>query len=210
MRKIILIIFVTFLCLVGCSKPGQSTEGCYPTALMWNNSMYSPGINSPIDESTINSELGKIIKQVQPMPKKDGEINDVRNFNVGDRIFSIKDIEITEAIAIMKDGKYFRIDRIRSSVGIVWDNKMYDFNGNFDNENEKFDKEIGQIKRVGIAYSDAVNGDVTGNGTTGDLSIFPIGGRISTIKNTDSTTAIAVEDKDGRFHKAVYIKRVLK
>jgi hypothetical protein len=205
MKKIILVLLFAFLGLVGCSKAGQ---GIYPAALMWNGSNYSPDVRSPIEESSIDTELGKIEKQVEPMPKKDGQINDARDFKVGNRIFSIKDIEPTEAIAIMKDGKYFKINRIRCSLGIVWDNKMYDFVGNFDSENENVDKELGRVKRVDIDYKDSTNGDITAQGYMGDLSFFPIGAKVSSIKNISTDKAIAVEGKDGKYHKALYIKKV--
>lgn len=216
MRKITIVIIITFLYFVGCSKIGKVTDvskqDSYPAALMWNGVIYSPGNSVLIAESSMDSEVGRISKQVQPMPKRDGEINDIRSLAVGDKIFSIKDIETTEAIAIKSNGKYFRIDRIRSSLGIVWDNKIYDFVGNLDEENEKANlaKKIGQIKRVGIDYNNAVNGDITTHGYMGDVSIFLVGGKISLIQGSDSNKAIAVEDKDGKFHKALYIKKINK
>ncbi|MFL0248277.1 hypothetical protein [Candidatus Clostridium stratigraminis] len=214
MRKIAIVIILSFLFLAGCSKVGEVTkiskQGSYVAALMWNSDFYSPGNSVVIEELSIDSELGRISKQVQPMPKRDGEINDISNFAVGDKIFSIKNIETTEAIAIMSSGKYFRIDRIRSSLGIVWDNKIYDFVGNFDEENEKANltKEIGQIKRVGIDYNNAKNGDITTLGYMGDLSIFKVGGKISLLQGNNSNKVIAVEDKDGKFHKAMYVKKI--
>jgi PBP1b-binding outer membrane lipoprotein LpoB len=216
MRKITIVIILTFLFFTGCSKVGKVTEvskqGSYVAALMWNSDIYSPGNSVVISESSIDSELGRISKQVLPMPKRDGEINDISNFAVGDKILSIKNIETTEAIAIMSNGKYFRIDRIRSSSGVVWDNKIYDFVGNFAKENEKANlaKEVGQIRRVGIDYKNADNGDITTLGYMGDLSIFQVGGKISLLQGTNSNKAIAVEDKDGKFHKAVYVKKINK
>lgn len=207
MRKLVISLFFIFILLVGCSR---SEQGTYPAALMWNGVIYNPSINTPIEESTVDEELGKIEKQVQPMPKKDGQINDTSNFSLGQKIFSIKNVEVTEAIAIMKGSKCYRIDRIRSSLGIVWGDKIYDFQGNFENENENIDKELGKVRQIGIDYSNSTNGDITTSGYIGDLSMFSVGARICSIKNTSVNNAIAVEGTDGKFHKALYVKELKK
>lgn len=217
MRKMSIAMILIFLFLTGCStvpKLTMETEASYPAALMWNGVLYSPGNTLPIEESSIGSELGKIVKEVRPMPGKDGEINYlyVGNFSLGDKIYSIKGLEISEAIAVMSNGKFYRIDRTRGSLGIVWDDKVYDFVGNYDSEDEtgNLGDKIGEIKRVGSDYTNAVNGDITTTGFMGDLSIFQVGGKIHLLKDMDINQAIAVEGRDGKFHRAVYIKRVRK
>ena len=49
-----------------------------------------------------------------------------------------------------------------------------------------------------VSYSDTV-----------DSSIFPIGKGIYILKNISTDGAIAVEDKNGKYQKAVYIKQFI-
>lgn len=189
----------------------SSFEGSYPAALMWNSAIYVPSTSKEINQQSIDNEIGTITKQVNPMPKENGEINDISDFSPGSQLFAIKDVEVTEAIAAMAGGKYYRLDRIRSSLGVVWDNKVYDFIGNFDVDTVdqgKIDKSIGEVKRTGVKES-FQNGDIIALGDETDKSIFPLGSKICLLKDEGPDKAIAVEDKNGRFQKAVYIKKNL-
>jgi len=187
----------------------KQEQGSYPSALYWNEALYQPTADKPIDKSSIGVEIGEIIEQVVPIPKRNGEINDTRNFSIGDRLFSINQIEETEAIAVQKNGTYYRLDRIRSSLGVIWDGKVYDFVGNFDQEDEvnNIDIQLGLIKVSGINPEGATDGDITASGVEANSSYFPVGSKIYSLKNISLNCAIAVSDKNGKYHKALYVKR---
>lgn len=187
----------------------KQAQGSYPSALFWNEALYQPTADRSIDKSSIGGELGKIIGQVNSMPKRNGELNDTRDFSIGDRLFSFDGVEETEAIAVRKNDTYYRINRIRSSLGVIWNGRVYDFVGNFDNEDEvkNIDKPLGLIKGSGINSESAVDGDITALGVEANSSYFPIGSQIYSLKNISLDSAIAVSDKNGKYHRAVYVKR---
>lgn len=195
----------------GCNKDSvlDNQEGSYPSALYWNTAFYQPSADKPIDKSSIQVEIGEIIKQVNSIPKSNGEINDTRDFSVGDRLFSISQVEETEAIAIQKANTYYRLDRLRSSLGVIWDGKVYDFVGNFDQEDEvnNIDIQIGLIKGFSISIEGATNGYITTLGVEANPSYFPVGCKIYSLKNVSLDSAIAVSDKSGKYHRALYVKR---
>jgi len=215
--SVVLTSFVFLLIIIGCSstlrleKTIVNSEGSYPSALMWNNAIYEPSASKEINQVLVDNIIGTITKQQDPMPKENGQINDVSNFSPGSQLFSIKYVEVTEAICATAGGKYFRLDRIRSSLGVVWDNKIYDFIGNFDVDTideGKIDKIIGEIKRTGVKEP-FQDGDITALGDETDKSIFPLGSKIYLLKDEGSDKVVAVQDKNGRFQKAVYIKKNL-
>ncbi|MFA6308981.1 MAG: hypothetical protein WC677_04470 [Clostridia bacterium] len=192
--------------------PNISTkQGSYPSALMWNNSLYSGNaVPKEINVLEVGNMVGTVAKQVIPMPKHNGEFNDVSKFSTGNQLFLIKNVEITEAIAILRDGKYYRIDRSVTSLSIVWDNKIYNFEGNFDEDTinqGNIDTSIGVVKRI-IVRKPYKNGDIVASGVEADKTIFPSGSKIYLLKNEGPDKAIAVEDKNGKFQKAVYIKKL--
>ena len=143
------------------------------------------------------------------MPQKSGEVNCESPFPINSKICSIKGVDVTEAIGILHDGKFYRIDRMRSSLGIIFDGKIYDFEGNFDENDQKdnLEKMIGEVKRIGISPENAQDGDITLSGVESSASNFFTGGKIYLLKDTPDTTAIAVEDVSGRYQKATYVKR---
>lgn len=53
----------------------MNTVVSYPSALYWNTAFYQPSADKPIDKSSIQVEIGEIIKQVNSIPKSNGEIN---------------------------------------------------------------------------------------------------------------------------------------
>lgn len=187
----------------------NEAASCYASALYWNEVSYQPTADKPIDNSSINIEIGQITRKVESVPKSNGEINDLRDFSVGDRLFGIKQVEETEAIAVQRNDTYYRLDRIRSSLGVIWDGRVYDFVGNFDQENmiNDIDRQIGLIKGSSSNPVGATNGEITVSGVEADSSNFPVGCKIYSLKNVSLDSAIAVEDKNGKYHKAVYVKR---
>ena len=209
-RNRILCLFLILLSFInqGCNK-NSVVDNSYPSALYWNEAFYQPTADKPIDKSTIKVEIGKIIGRVDQMPRRNGEVNDTRDFSAGDRLFSINQVEETEAIAVQKNDAYYRLDRLRSSLGVIWDGRVYDFVGNFDQEDEvnNIDNQLGLIKGSGINPEDATDGDITALGVEANSSYFPVGSKIYSLKNISLDSAIAVSDKNGKYHKALYVKR---
>lgn len=208
--SIILYLVILLMLFIGCSTKKEVTEGSYPSALSWKGGIFEPVNKKSISDENIGLSVGKITKKVEPMPKLDGEINDTQFFNVGDLIYTIKNTEETEAIAIKKNNKYYRIDRIRAALSIVWDNKVYDFEGNFDNEDEvnNISEEIGIVRRLTKGYDNLQNGDITKLGDESDYSYFPVGSKIYKLKMYSLNQAIAVKDRNGKYQKATYIKSI--
>ncbi len=206
-------VFMLIICARFLSKmqivPETKTAGIYPIALQWNNALYCPSTNIVLDAGLLDLTLGKITKVNYPMPQKSGEVNCESPFPINSKICSIKGVEVTEAIGILNDGKFYRIDRMRSSLSIVFDGKIYDFDGNFDENDQKdnLDKMIGEVIRIGISAENAQDGDITLLGVESSASDFFIGGKIYLLKDTPDTAAIAVEDKRGKYQKATYVKR---
>ena len=186
----------------------------YPPTIMWYDYKYSISINNPLETSMIDSELGIIKRYVYPMPKKSNDINFTNYFDIGDYLFSIHDIEITEAIAILKDGQYYKLGRTQSPIKLIWDNRVYLLYGSVDaeeNKSENLDRQIGSVQRTRIKASEAVNGDITlSDFLLGEdnWNLFPAGSEIHHIKGFEANQAIAVIDKDGNIHYARYYKRL--
>jgi len=206
-----LVLFLSFI-TQGCNKMTPSRQqalGSYPSALFWNGVLYQPTADKPIDKSSIKVEIGKIIGQADPMPKRNGEVNDIRDFSVGDRLFSINQVEETEAIAARKNDTYYRLDRIRSALGVIWNGREYDFVGNFDKEDEvnNTESQLGIIKGSGIDSEDLTDGDITVRGVEAESTDFPAGSKLYSLKNISLDVAIAVSDRNGKYHKALYVKR---
>ncbi|MDD5702975.1 MAG: hypothetical protein PHU23_13110 [Dehalococcoidales bacterium] len=162
----------------------------------------------------IDSEIGVIKRYVYPMPKKSGDINFINSFDVGDHLYSIRDIETTEAITVLKNGQYYKIGRMRTPLGLVWDDKVYFLYTHVypdENKAKNLGRQIGSILRSGIRTEEAINGDFTAsdfalaNNSSG-LALFPTGSEIHHIKGFEANQAIAVIDKDGNIHYARYYK----
>ncbi|MCX7710010.1 MAG: hypothetical protein N2484_09180 [Clostridia bacterium] len=206
------VLMFFLLSSIGCKGQiiEQEMRATYPIALKWNDNLYNPSLNNPIEDGSIGERIGEITGQKEPMPQNNGEINSTVEFKPGNRLYSIKGVETSEAIAVDKEGKFYRINRARSSLGVIWDNKIYDFVGNFQNENEaqNINQEIGEVKRQGIKAEEAENGDITVLGEEADASLFPQGSKIFALKNTPLNKAIAVKGTDGKYHRVEYIKKL--
>ncbi|WP_160036843.1 hypothetical protein [Paenibacillus sp. An7] len=82
---------------------GKAFAESYPRAIALNNSVYLVS-DVKIDINNIGKEMGKIQRQRAPMPKKNGESNDIP---VGSLIFEIKDINSLDAVAVKLDNKFY-------------------------------------------------------------------------------------------------------
>lgn len=89
--------------IVTSFNTGEAFAESYPRAIALNNSVYLVS-NVKIDINNIGKEIGKIERQRAPMPKKNGESNDIP---VGSLIFEIKDINTQDAVAIKMDNKFY-------------------------------------------------------------------------------------------------------
>lgn len=186
-------------------------ENSYPSSLMWNGVLYNLNDDEVLDIALLGQEIGEINKVNQPMPQKNGEVNSKYPFSPKDKIYSIKDIEITEAVGILKNTKFYRINRIRTSASIIFQGNIYDFTSDFisDDQKDTLGKVIGQIKKNVSGHEDEENGEIIATGDESFASDFSEGCNIYALKDTPITVAIAVKDKNGRYQKAVYVKKDL-
>ncbi|KNY26153.1 hypothetical protein [Pseudobacteroides cellulosolvens] len=217
-KACLLITFLSlFMLMQGCFENADREirkdfdgVGSYMVALKWNGGMYETVTHHMVDKAQIDNEIGKISKEVRPMPKLDGEINNTQAFKPGDLIYSLKENEISEAIAVKKDDKYYKIYRVRSSLGIVWDNGEYDFQGNFayGDERDNVGEEIGKVKNIVKDPTKLESGIITVKGVEADATHFSIGSKIYKIKNNSIDEGVIVQGKDGKYHKATYIRKV--
>ncbi|MCK9859351.1 hypothetical protein [Paenibacillus sp. ATY16] len=109
MRMIVLVLIVSFL-LAGCSVQNKESSSSYPSAVAWNNILYGYSIEE-ISIEEIGKEIGKIKRQTTPMPKKNGDSNDLR-IPIGSILFEIKGKDPNQAIAIKVDDKYFKASKL--------------------------------------------------------------------------------------------------
>lgn len=105
MRMILLVLLVSFLS-AGCSVQNKESNSSYPSAVAWNNVLYGYSIEE-VSIEEIGKEMGKIKRQVTPMPKKNGDSNDLR-IPTGSSFFEIKGKDPNQVIAIKVNDKYFK------------------------------------------------------------------------------------------------------
>ncbi|MBD7969306.1 hypothetical protein [Paenibacillus gallinarum] len=97
------LLFVVILFIVTLLNTGEAFAESYPRAIALNNYVYLvSGVE--IDINNIGKEIGKIERQRDPMPKKNGESNDTP---VGSLIFEIKDINTEDMVAVKIDNKFY-------------------------------------------------------------------------------------------------------
>lgn len=100
--------FIKILCLLcliftftltGCKD--KSTNNSFPSSFVWNNTIYSltPKV---VSSDELGKEIGQLEKKVQDIPKENGETNDGK---IGSKIFEIKKVKTTEAVAVEFKGK---------------------------------------------------------------------------------------------------------
>ncbi|WP_160670510.1 hypothetical protein [Clostridium sp. C8-1-8] len=108
MRKLLLSLITVLLLFtfVGCAKDKESmtTNRSYASMLIYNNTAYYLS-SDVISSENLDNQIGIVKKQVTPSPKNDGEANECP---VGTKIFSIKDIDVKEAIAINFHNEYYK------------------------------------------------------------------------------------------------------
>jgi hypothetical protein len=102
-----LLFFV--IVLTGLSS---NTEGAlassYPSALAWNNLLYGLSTEE-VEIKEIGNEIGKIERQRDPMPKKNGESNEML---VGSLLFEIKGADTQDVIAVKVNDKFFKASKL--------------------------------------------------------------------------------------------------
>lgn len=212
--KILLSVIITFS-LSACNQ--ISSGGLYPTAVMWYSCVYATDMWQPLDNTSIDSEIGIIKRQTYPMPERDGDINDMQSFKIGDRLFTIKNVETTEAIAVLKGEQFYRLNRLTSSVKLIWDDKMYFFKGYANDDEIKagiLNQQIGNINRTvidsSISESEGINGDIIISNITsaaGSWANFAKDCSIYSLKGYETNEMIAVIDTTGKIRYAQYYKR---
>lgn len=91
-------VFLAFLIIAGCSQP----EGAYPSVVSLNDTLYGVSVETVTPEN-IGNQLGEVKREAEVMPKANEEANDTP---VGSKLFEIKGIDSSEAIAVEINGKY--------------------------------------------------------------------------------------------------------
>jgi hypothetical protein len=98
--KLLFTAFLAILLLAGCSSP--QPEGSYPKVVALNNILFGLSVE-PITQNKMGNQIGVVKRLVQIMPKANEESNDAP---VGSKLFEIKGIDSSEAIAVEINGKY--------------------------------------------------------------------------------------------------------
>jgi hypothetical protein len=93
--------------IVGC-KSATTEAGCYPSAIAWDDIRFGLSATE-VTKDELGKQLGEIKRTEEPMPIKNGDSNDAP---VGSKLFQIKGIDTKEAIAIEKNGKFYRASQI--------------------------------------------------------------------------------------------------
>lgn len=98
-RILCLFCLIFTFTLTGCKD--KSTNNSFPSSFVWNNTIYSltPKV---VSSDELGKEIGQLEKKVQDIPKENGETNDGK---IGSKIFEIKKVKTTEAVAVEFKGK---------------------------------------------------------------------------------------------------------
>lgn len=70
------LLFFVIVSVFSSNIEGALTS-TYPSSVAWNNLLYGLSTEG-VDNKDIGNEIGKIERQRTPMPKKNGESNDIR------------------------------------------------------------------------------------------------------------------------------------
>lgn len=93
-------IFLT-ICVLGITTTTEATS--YPSdRVLWNDNIYDT-LKEIIPMDRIGQQIGEVKRNVNPMPKKNGDSNTIP---VGTKLFEIKGISTKEAIAVQRGGEY--------------------------------------------------------------------------------------------------------
>lgn len=88
--------------VLGIASTTEATS--YPAdTMLWNDNLYGVSSNEIIPTDKIGQQIGEVKRNVNPMPKKNGDSNTIP---VGTKLFEIKGISTKEAIAIQRGGEY--------------------------------------------------------------------------------------------------------
>lgn len=109
MRMIFFVLLVSFLA-AGCSDQNKdsNSSSSYPSAIAWNNILYGLSIEE-VSTEEIGKEIGKIKRRTTPMPKKNGDSNDLP---IGSILYEIKGKDPNEVIAVKVNDKYFNASKL--------------------------------------------------------------------------------------------------
>ncbi|KRE61924.1 hypothetical protein [Paenibacillus sp. Soil750] len=105
--KFFLLFFV--IVSVFSSNIEGALASTYPSSVAWNNLLYGLSTEE-VDNKDIGNEIGKIERQRTPMPKKNGESNDIR-IPVGSLLFEIKGADTQDIIAVKVNDKFFKASK---------------------------------------------------------------------------------------------------
>lgn len=108
MRKILVlfVLAVTLFTLIGCNNSdGKGVTHIYSPIIHWNDTDYC-AIADVVTVEDIGEQVNIIRKIVKRSPKKNCETNG--KFEVGSKLYRIKNQNITEAIAIEYNNSYVK------------------------------------------------------------------------------------------------------
>lgn len=109
--KCLLLFFV--IALTGFSLNIEGVfASTYPSSIAWNNSLYGLSAEE-VNSKDVGNEIGKIERLRDPMPKKNGESNDIR-IPVGSLLFEINGADTKDVIAVKVEDKFFKASKFGS------------------------------------------------------------------------------------------------
>ncbi|WP_037287682.1 hypothetical protein [Saccharibacillus sacchari] len=97
--KSLFTVFFALLIVTGCST---QSEGAYPNVVSLNDTLYNLTVDT-VTPDNIGNQLGEVKRVAKVMPKANEEANDTP---VGSKLFEIKGIHPSEAIAVEINGTY--------------------------------------------------------------------------------------------------------
>ncbi|MCQ4088330.1 hypothetical protein [Saccharibacillus sp. JS10] len=102
--KSLLPVFLSIVILAGCSIGSEET---YPSVVSLDDTLYGLSVET-VTQDDIGNQLGEVKRVATPMPGGNEEANDTP---VGSKLFEIKGIESSEAIAVEVNGEYQKATR---------------------------------------------------------------------------------------------------
>lgn len=99
--RIWLYFIILSICVFGITSTTKATT--YPSdRVLWNDNIYDT-LKEIITVDQIGQQIGEVKRNVNPMPKRNGDSNTIP---VGTKLFEIKGISTKEAIAVQRGGEY--------------------------------------------------------------------------------------------------------
>ena len=128
MKNLKFLLFFVIVLTGFSSITEEALASTYPSAVAWNNFLYGVSTEE-VDTKDIGNEIGKIERLRDPMPKKNGESNDIRT-PVGSLLFEINGADTQDVIAVKVEDKFFKaskfgsiqlttLDRIKEQLWVV-------------------------------------------------------------------------------------------